>query len=221
MPKTLLNCVNEILTRTRIITGDAGELTSLTDSPRQPAIDIAVQVVNEGIDDLYTTSNKPHPLEQAESTITLVTGDRDYTLATDLVQLRFPLIDKTNNQYIFEYPGGYNKILEDDPEQDDTGLPLLGAISPVDETLYLDRTPTSSENGNIYTYQYDKDLELSVAADTVPFKNIVFRAMVPAWVQLWKREMRQEFDGDLIKISIGRAARLLAQVIPSDNYSPR
>jgi len=219
--KSLLNCVNEILTRTGIIAGDAGDLTSLTDSPRQRAVDIAVQVVNEGIDELYSSAGESHPQEQAESTITLVTSDRDYTLATDLVQLRFPLIDKTNNQFILEYPGGYNQLLIDDPEQDDDGQPHFATISPVDGTLYLDRIPRSEENGKIYTYQYDKDLELTLSTDTVPFGNAVFRAMIPAWVQLWKREMRNEFDGDLFSVNLGRAARLLNQVIPKTDYSPR
>jgi len=221
MPKALLDCVNEVLTRTGIIAGDAGDLTSLTDSPRQRAVDIAVQVINEGIDELYSSAGESHPQEQAESTITLVTGDRDYTLATDLVQLRYPLIDKTNNQYIFEYPGGYNQLLIDDPEQDDDGQPHFATISPVDSTLYLDRIPRSEENGKIYTYQYDKDLELTLSTDTVPFGNAVFRAMIPAWAQLWKLEVRKEFDKDLFDVNIGRAARFLNQVIPKTDYSPR
>ncbi|MDH3639021.1 MAG: hypothetical protein OES09_11255 [Gammaproteobacteria bacterium] len=221
MAKTLLNSVNEILKRTGIITGDASALTSLTDSPRQRAVDVSVQVVNEGIEEVYSAGNASLPSEQAESTITLAASDRDYTLATDLVQLRFPLIDKTNNQFITQYPGGYNQILVDDPEQDDTGLPHFAAIRPTDGLLYLDRAPTSVEAGRIYTYQYDKDISLSVATDTVPFSDAAFRAMVPAWVQLWKREMRNEFDGELFEASIGRAARLLPQTQPRDSYNPR
>lgn len=221
MAKTLLNSVNEILTRTGIIAGDAGELTTLTDSSRQRAVDVAIQVVNEGIEELYSASNMPLPNEQAESTITLVTSTQAYTLATDLVQLRWPMVDKTNTQFIYEYPGGYNQLLLDDPEQDDTGLPHYGTIRPTDGKLYLDRAPTSADNGNVYTYQYDKDISLSAASDTVPFSDAAFRAMVPAWVQLWKREVRNEFDGDLFKVSIGRAARLATQVQVRTSYNPR
>lgn len=65
MAKTLLNCVNEIFKRTSLIAGDAGALTSLTDAARQPAIDQAVQVVNEGILYLYNQSEVPLPNEQA------------------------------------------------------------------------------------------------------------------------------------------------------------
>src|SRR5690606_12032341 len=101
--------------------------------------------------------------EQAEGTITLVDGQQDYALEGDLVLLRWPLIDKTNTQFISEFPGGYNAILLFDPEQDNTGLPHWGAISPVDAKLYLDRKPTSVEAGRVYTYQYDKDTGMAAA----------------------------------------------------------
>jgi hypothetical protein len=221
MAKTLLNCTNEILKRLSIIAGDAGDLTTLTDSARQVAIDVAIQVVNEGIDDLYTASGVSMPKGQGESTVTLVTGDRDYALASGLVRLRWPMVDKTNTQFLFNYPGGYNAMLLADPEQDDTGLPMYGAINPTDGELNLDRAPTSVENGRVYTYQYDKDVSLSLAADTVPFGDAVFRAMVPAWAEMWKRERRREADPELLRRSIGRAATMLTQTEPRDSYNPR
>lgn len=219
--KTLLNCVNEIFKRVGLIHGDSAALISLTSTARQRSIDVSKQIVNEGIDELYSVSALPMPKEQAESTITLVTGDRSYTLATDLVQIRWPFIDKTNNQYITRFPGDYNRLLLLDPEQDDTGLPNYGAINPVNGELHLDRAPTSVENGRVYTYQYDKELELTTAASMVPFGNTVFRAMVPAWVQLYRRDMENSFDDAIYTTSIGRAARLLSEEQPRENYSPR
>jgi hypothetical protein len=221
MPKSLLNCVNEILKRTAIIAGDSGLLTTLTDSARQVSIDAAVQVVNEGIVDLYTTCEIAMPNEQAAGTLTLVTGTRAYTLASDLVQIRFPMIDKTNNQYIYDFPGGYNAMLVADPEQDDTGLPMYGAFRPTDGLFFLDRAPTTVENGRIYTYQYDKNLALTAAASTVPFNDVVFLKMVPVWVQLWKRERRNEFDGELYRLNLGTASALLSQKQARTSYSPR
>jgi hypothetical protein len=219
--KTLLDCVNEIFKRVNVNAGDAAALTTLTDSARQHPIDVAVQVINEGIDKVYGGSNKALPTSQKEGTITLATGTRAYALATDLVQLRWPFIDKTNSQFIMQYPGTYNDMLLLDLEQDDTGLPHWGAISPVNGYLHLDRTPTSDENGKVYTYQYDKDLGLSAASDTVPFNNAAFRAMVPAWVQLYKREMRNEFDQKLYAESLGDAARYITELQIRSSYSPR
>jgi hypothetical protein len=221
MAKTLLNAVNEVLKRVGIVHGDSGELTALSSTARQRSIDIAIQVINEGIDELYKACERPLPKVQAESTITLAAGDRDYALATDLVTLKWPFIDKTNNQYLYKMPGGYNALLLLDPEQDDTGLPHFAAISPVDGELNLDRAPTSVEAGRIYTYQYDKDLVLTVAADQVPFGDMVFRAMVPVWVQLWRRDQQKEFDGELFRLNLGRAASGVTQQQPREHYCPR
>lgn len=219
--KTLLDAVNDLLRRASIIAGDSGVLTSLTDSARQVDIDQAKQVINEGIDELYSQPGQSRPNQQSSSTITLATSTRAYALATGLVRLHWPLIDRTNSQFIFEYGPGYDALLFRDPEQDDTGLPGLGVIRPTDGYLFLDRAPTSADNGKVYTYQYDKDLALSLSTDNVPFIDEVYRAMIPAWYQLWKRERRNEFDAELFKGSLGRAARLLPLTKPRTHYSPR
>ena len=216
-----MQAVNAILKKVGQIHGDSSALVTLTSASRQRTIDLAIQAVNEGIDELYSIGGIPLPNEQAEGTITLVTGTRSYALASDLILLRYPFIDQTNTQYINPFPGGYNSIIQADPERNDTGLPHWGAISPVNGQFYLDRSPTSVENGNIYTYQYDKELEMTVTTDTVPFKDVVFRAMVPAWAQLVRRDVQNEFDAGLYSMGVGRAARLMTQVQPRDDYSPR
>ena len=221
MAKTLIDGVNEILKRVNVNAGDAAALTTLVDSSRQHPIDISVQIINEGIDELYSKSHVSLPKSQGESTITLIAAQRSYDLATDLVELLYPLRDKTNTQYLYEYAGGYNMLLDLDPEQNDTGLPTWGVISPVDGKLFLDRAPTANEAGRVYTYQYEKDLALSASSDAMPFSNACFRAMVPAWVQLYKREMKNEFDKPLYETSIGRASRLVTELRQRDSYCPR
>lgn len=219
--KTLLDAVNDVFKLAGLIAGDASTLTSLTDSARQHDIDAAVLAVNETIDEMFSTIDEPLPQQQAQSTITLATSTRNYTLVTNYVRLHWPLVDHTNSQYIFEFPGTYDDILVMDPEVDDTGLPIWGVIRPTDGALYLYPTPTSADNGRVYTYQYDQDTELTAAASTVPFNNAVYRAFVPAAFQIWKRERRGEFDAAIFKAHLGRAMRLLPQVPGKDNYNPR
>lgn len=221
MAKTLLNSVNETLKRVSVIAGDSGALSTLTDSARQVSIDVAVQVINEAIGELYSVCEIPQPNELKESTVTLATGTRAYTLASDLLLLRWPFIDRTNNQYLTEFPGGYEKLLLLDPEQDDTGLPHFATIRPTDGKLVVDRAPDAADNGKIYYYQYDKTLRMTLAADTVPFSDDVFDAMVPVWAQIWKRDRRQEYDGAMVRANMGRAARLLTKSQPRTHYSPR
>jgi hypothetical protein len=219
--KTLLNCVNEIFKRVNNIAGDAAALTTLVDSARQHPIDVSIQVINEGIDELYSYTQEGLPKQQAETTITLATNTREYALASDLIRLHYPMVDRTNTQYISEFPGGYDAMLLWDIQQTFTGLPMYGCISPITGLLRVERAPTAAENGRIYTYEYEKDLGLVNATDTVPFSNAVFRSMVPMWVQLYKREMQGEFDEALYKAGIGRASRFLSELEPRPSYSPR
>lgn len=211
MAKTLLNAVNETLKRVRIISGDSSALSTLVDPARQNYVDTAVQAINEALEELYSTSGLPMPEELSSDTIILATNVRSYGLPTNMVQMHWPLIDRTNTQYIYEYPGTYLDLLKIDPEQDDLGQPMFAAINPEDGELYLDRAPTSTYNGRVYTFQYDKDISLSSANDRVPFSDAVFRAMVPVWAELWKRDQRQSFDGDFVGLQIGRASRLVTQ----------
>lgn len=218
--KTLLNGVNEVLKRVQVIDAD-GELSTLTDSARQVFIDTAVQVWNELVEELYTSDLLAKPNELAEDTITLSTNDRDYALASDLLQLRWPLLDETNGRYITEYPGGYEALVRDQPfPSNETGLPLHGAIRPTDGQLYLDKLPTSNENGLVYKYRYDKDVSLSSASDTFPFSDAVFRALVPAAAEVWKLEQKSSFNAGLFKTSMGRASRLLLKGVPGGSWAP-
>ena len=219
MSHTLLDAVNETLKRANVIvTGNL--FTTLTDTAQQHTIDIAVQVINEGIDELYS-GTKMMPKEQAESTITLVTGQREYSLASDLIRLLWPMIDRTNLQYLWEFPGEYDDLLFFDPQQNYTGLPLWGKISPITGSLRVDRACDTPDNGRIYTYEYEKNVTLVNASDTIPFNDETFRAMVPAWVQLYKREMRDEFDQALWQQSIGRASRMAREGLPRTDRNPR
>lgn len=212
MTKTLLNGVNEVMKRTGWIEGDSDLLTTLTESARQHVIDVIVQVWNEANDTLYDESRVPRTPELKSVDITLATGDRDYALPTDMLQLRWPGLDETLGFYIHMYPGGYEslRISQQIPSQFQ-GLPQLAAIIPTTGELYMDRIPTSEENGRIYKFVYDKDQELTLPADTMPYSDAVFRAMVPAVSQLARRDLKNDFDAGIFGTQIGQASRFLSQ----------
>lgn len=215
---TLLEGVNRVLRRTQIITSD---LSSLTSSGKQPWIDTAVYAWNEAMLDLYSTTSLPFPTEVGTSTITLVTSDRDYALASDLIQLRYPIKDETNGRFITEYPGGFMQMQEDQVFiTNETGLPYLAAFDPEDGELYLDKLPTANENGLVYKYWYDKDLEMTLVTDTFPFNNHVFLSLVPAVAELWRAENKRDFNAGKYKHYMGMAAKFLTQVQQNDNWLP-
>lgn len=216
---TLLNGVNEVLKRVQAISSD---LTTLTSGGKQIPVNIAIQMWNETNDALYDLAKRPFPQELAESSITLVTSDRDYSLASGMNKMRWPLIDQTNGTYITEYPGGYTSLFEDQPiPANYTGLPQNAAIRETDGLLYLDRIPTSNENGRVYAYQYDKDLELTVAADTFPFKAVVFRALVPAVAQRWKYQFQNKFDEKIYNGALATAVSYLTQTQKNESWLPQ
>ena len=217
MSKTLLQATNDVLKRIGAIKGNSGELASLTDSQRQIYIDICVQCWNEVIIDLFESSESSMPLEVGSTTITLSTGDRDYTLPTDLVYIKWPLRNTSNGYLIHEYPGGFNGMLDDQLQPSTfTGRPMYGVIRPTDGQLYLDRSPTSNDNGLQYTLYYDKSLIKSLASDTMPFSDDVYTILIPAVSEKIKMERDgQKAEAYVVsekkyKKYIGRAARMLS-----------
>lgn len=205
MAKTLLQGVNEVLNRTAI-TSAAGEVSSISNQGKQVYIDTIIQIWNETIDLCCNQMGIPHVGETGSSTITLVTDTREYDLPSDLVQLRYPLIDQTNGHYIWEWPGGYETMrIQQFTPADWTGLPYAAAINPSTGKLRLDRSPTSLENGFVYDLLYDKDLVMTAGADVFPFSDAAFRAIVPVVAEVFERRNRNDFDEKEYRENLSRA----------------
>lgn len=213
MAYTLLQVLNRVLKRTNVITGVSGELAGLTDSAKQTYIDVALQVINEGIHELYSQSGIALPQESATQNITLSTGTREYTFSPDDIEsIRWPLLDETNGNQIYPYPGGYEKMRAEQLQPGNwTGLPQYAAINPTNGKLRMDVAPTANEDGRVYVLLYDKRINLTAASDTFPFSDTVVDAMVPVWSELWKREQRNNFDAGLMTLHYGRASRYLSK----------
>lgn len=212
MAYTLLNALNRVLKRATITSGPSGDLASLTDSARQTYIDTALQVINEGIHELYSLAETPLPIESDEANITLVAGQREYDLPTDLETIRYPLICEATGNFIIEYPGGYEtmRAVQLQP-QNWTGLPTWATINPTTGKLRMDVSPTATDAGKVYTLLYDKRLALTAASDTFPFSDTVVDCMVPAWKEMFCREQRNNYDQGLMTIAFGRAVRYLSK----------
>lgn len=219
--KTLINGVNDVLKRTGVIQGQSQEFATLTSTNRQQSIDIAVQVWNETIDSVFSKTKQPLTRETEIRDIVLANGVREYKLPSNLVQIRWPLIDEDNTQYITEYPGGYEQLRIDLSLQNDpTGLPLLGAINTSNNLLSLDRTPTSTQAGRVYKLFYDRDTVMAEAADRFPFDDIVYRAMIPAVAHIWREAKQKPFDAGERDRALAIAMRYLRQSQPPEQWTP-
>lgn len=218
---TLLDGVNRVLSRTNVLKGRAA-LTSLTDSANQVFIDTAIDNWNEAMEEMYELSPFAHPKMLRSSTITLAENVREYSLHSSLTKLRFDyhLIDQTNNHTITTKEGMHRALIFSDIEQDDTGLPHIATINPENGRLFMDRLPTVNDAGKVYTYRYETDLELTDADDQFPFKEAVFRALIPAVAELWKFEHKKTGNLEIYNVSMAKAAKRLRQAPARSAYGP-
>ena len=215
MPKTLVEGVNDVLTKVGVLDSDTN-LTSLTDPARQNYIDTAVQALNETVDRLFALPQMPtRPNQISERVIVLNTDDQDYELHESLVRLlpSFGLIDETNNHIIqiLDHPDAYRQMVIGDTEQDDTGQPSLACIRPTDGQLWLDRAPTAAYDGREYKYRFEADPGLAAATDEFPFTNPVYRGVVLAAAELWKKENKNSFSGAMFNVGLAQAAERLTR----------
>ena len=200
-----------MLIKTQIVSS-SNLLTSLTNSGKQVFIDAAIQAWNEAVDQVYSKSKIMKPEQGSEDSITLVEGERYYDLPCDLVQIHWPLHDVTNGLYIQKYPGGFEELRNAQTQPANyTGQPSEASISPIDGTLYINRTPTDGEDGYVYEYFYWKDTGLSSANDVFPFSDVVFRAMVPVVAELWRYNQNNRYTSGIADVNYGRAIRALKQ----------
>lgn len=222
MAKTLLNGINDVLKNVGLIGGEDNALTSLTNNPRQTEIDVAVQCWNSLVIELFQFSNEPMPLEVSSTTITLATGDVDYDLPDDLVQIRWPMKNETYGYYIVQYDGGWDQMFRDQAiPANYTGRPHAAAIRPTDGRLVMEYIPTSAENGLQYTLLYDKELILSAQGDEFPFNDSVYTVLLDAAIESWRYKQKGKAAGGIYKRKIAQAARLLNKNQDRDTYAPR
>lgn len=237
-PYNFLDAVNKTLKRVGVIQGDTGALTDFTEAAHQTDIDVAMDVWNELIHELY--SRGLFKGEIAQGTITLLTstttattagqgpGVREYSLATDFERMAGTsretrvLSNAAKGLQMGEYPGGYERMIADQTTASDyAGQSNRFAISPITGNIRIEADPQSGQSSDAYTYLYDKRLFMSATGDTFPFSDTVVDSLNPAAAQLWKRDRKKEFDAELFNKGFNRAMAYLTQTQPRNRYAPR
>ena len=205
MALTLLNAVNAVAKRARLLHGDADEFTSLVSGNYQPDVDTIVQVINETICFMYDESGLL-PESKAEGTIVLALADRSYAVPDDWESMvSETLIDRTNGYQIFRFEAGYVALVEQQLQPDSyEGRPYFWVMNPVNREIYLDSIPTAEDVGLTYTFVYNKTLHMSLAADTFPFSDECVRDLVPAFTEYWSKRAKETFDEAVFSVSVAR-----------------
>lgn len=232
---TFLEAVNRILRIEGIIRGDDDAISAFSDTQHAANIEFAKLAVQDELS--HVTGYEFVPKEEANGTITTVSGTRVYTLSADFVQFAdfSPFLveeDGSGNAQtnrVFEYRGGERQLRRDFPQyRENGGTPSWWYFSHGDfKGVGLYPVPSSAET---YRYYYEKDTSVSVETDTVPFVSTeeanafaqaaarrlkFYRLPEPTRSQMFPRGI----DGDaVIEASRAKLMRLLAGKSPHPNY---
>jgi len=221
MAITFLAAVNDVLMRVGSIKGDAGDLTSFTESSRQRDIDTSILAWNDMIRDLYSLGLFSQG--SAESLITLALADREYALPSDFEQFGPDLMREETKQYVIgPYPGGYTKLWNDQVKPSNfTGQPLHYAINPTTNEIRIDTDPGSEQVGDILKFVYTKRLALAAITDTFPFSDTVVDLLGIAVAELQKGYMKgeTEINTQLFATGRSRAIAYLRQDVDKERYA--
>lgn len=174
MSMTFLDSVNRILRVKGIIRGDTDAVTTFSDLQHGATINLAIIAIQDTFTDLMAFYD--FPLERTSSTITLLTGVRTYTLATDFVEFWMPnqtLYNSTTNGLLIEYPGGERALSTSVLDyKTATGAPSFWYhIEGATKSLGFYQVPDVNSNNQVLSYDYEKDVVPTLSTDVMPFQR--------------------------------------------------
>lgn len=168
---TFLDAVNRLLRASGILRGDDDALANFASTQHNAAMNIAIVALQSELSDLL--ADRLIPYEKAAASIATVAGTRVYSLVQDFVrffgQMPF-LYNATDNVQMFEYRGGVDALRHavlDYATQ--SGTPYYWYYEDTtSKKIGLFPVPDEAET---WTYDYERDVSLSAATDTLPFHS--------------------------------------------------
>lgn len=221
---TFIGAVNRVLRAAGIMRGDDDEIGTFSDLQHNATMNIAIVAVQSELADLV--SDRLIPYEKASSTIATVNGTRTYALASDF--MRFfgsnPFFyNATDNVATYEHRGGVDALRHQILDyQTQTGTPSVWYWEDA-STKKVAFFPVPNQAQTL-SYDYEKDVSVSAATDTLPFHNEAeAQAFVDMVVPLFKLMMTRQDTGQLAKNAShnnakARLANLLRPTNPCTRY---
>lgn len=176
---TFLEAINRILRVTTVMQWDDDNITSFTQNQHAATISLARQAVQHVVNDL-TTDRFLFP-EDAQDHLTMVTGTRTYSLASDFVRLQgkepwFHRLEgaigtQADGRFLAKYPGGEDALKKEVPQYThQQGTPQWYYFTD-DQEIGIYPIPESADNGAVYRYDYQKDTMPESESDSLPVYN--------------------------------------------------
>lgn len=175
MSTTFLSAVGRVMRLNAIIRGDTDLPTTFSDVQHNATINLAIVAIQDEL--TYLIADRLIPSERKTTgSITLATQSRAYTLATDFI--RFYGVPHfyyaTGNRQIYEYAGGLESLQIDIYNYaTQYGQPNWWYFEPgaTDQVGFF-QVPSATENGQVWTYDYEGSVLVTVASDTLPFHAV-------------------------------------------------
>ena len=171
---TFLNGVNRLLRTNSIIKGDDDDITTFDDSQHAAFIELAQIAIQNELNGLVAEEMIPY--EKTSATISMVTSQRTYTLASDFVRFfgtRPSFYDSTDNIRRYELRGGEDQLRDADLKYaTNEGNPWAWYWdSTTTKKVGFYNVPDSTYSGRSFTYDYEKSVSVTNSSDTLPFHN--------------------------------------------------
>jgi len=170
---TFIDGVNRLLRSNNVISGDDDNITSFSETQHASDIQLAQISIQDELAEIV--SERLIPYEKTSGSVNLVTSTRTYSLAADFVRF-FGLAsfyDTTDNQRIYEWPGGEEKLQHQDYKYKTTeGAPnyWYWENSTTKQVAFYN-VPNSTYNNRSLSYDYEKSVMVVNSTDTLPFHN--------------------------------------------------
>lgn len=204
---TFIEVVTRILRLNAVIRGDTDTPTTFNDVQHNASLNIAIVATQNELIRLIAERLIPKERNSTGS-ITFSTNTRVYNLATGFTRFfGFPhFYNSTQNRQIYEYEGGLSKLQTDVFNYaTQYGQPNWWYWEPSNTTLKqvgFFQVPSSSENGQAWTYDYEASVMMTLSTDTLPFhndeENFIFTEMAGRRFKFMFEDVKNE--GDIQKI---------------------
>jgi len=189
---TLIQAIARIMRIEGIIRGDTDAPTSLSDLQHGATINIGAIAVQDELVEISSDVMIPYE-KDATGSIATVASTRSYALASNFVRFvgRPMLYCAADNFQMFEYPGGENKLKLDVPNYKTNPSTPSAFYFENGTTKQISFYPVP-QDAKTYAYDYEKDISVTAAVDTLPFHNEI---EAQAFCRLAARRFKYIYQG--------------------------
>lgn len=189
---TLIQAITRVMRANGIIRGDTDAPTTLSDLQHGATINLSVLAIQDELNELTAETLIAYE-RSASGTITASASVRSYSLASDFVRFfgLASIFDSTTKNRLYEYPGGEQALQHTFLDYKTAETEPVAWYFDLTTTKKIALWPVPSQN-KTYTYDYEKDVSVTNAGDTLPFHNEI---EAQAFCRLASRRFKFLFEG--------------------------